>query len=120
METKKNNTVTKQEEDEEEMFLSQENESRNFTLPRADNELFNEDDNIANIVVSAKRVKLPRNGEDWEITVDGRTALKLKGTRFTNPEKIFLRTVDGMRFLISEYKSGNKSVVKIKVSMKRV
>lgn len=82
---------------------------------RVDNELFNEEDsNIVHSVINVKRVK-----EDWEILVDGKSALLLKGTRFTNTEKDYLRTVDGMKFLISTYKSGKKSVVKIKEELKR-
>lgn len=112
--------MTKQSEDaEEELFLAENSESKGFNLLRTDNELFNEEDNIAHPVVNAKRVKLPRHGEDWEILVNGKVALLLKGTRFTNPEKAFLRTVDGMKFLISEYKSGHKSVVKIKTNLKK-
>lgn len=106
------------EKDEEDMYIAQENESRGFNLLKADNELYIDDSDVPHTVINAKRVRLPRNGEDWEILEDGDVVLVLKGTRFTKSEKEFLRTVDGMKFLISEYKSGAKSVVKIKAKMK--
>lgn len=106
--------------DEEDIFVPSGEDSKGYNmLLKADNELYNEEDNVPAPVVSVRRVKLPRSGEDWEILVNGKVALVMKGTRFTNPEKEFLRTVDGMRFLISEYKEGRKSVVKIKEQMKR-
>lgn len=94
--------------------------SFNFHLLKADNELFDEDSNKANKVISAKRVKLPKNGEDWQILENGKAVLVLKGTRFTNVEKNFLHTVDGMKFLVSEYKTGSRSVLKIKEKIKQI
>jgi hypothetical protein len=110
------------EDDEEEFYSEHDSEARNFNfhLLKADNELFNEEANKASTVTSAKRVKLPKNGEDWHILENGKIALLMKGTRFTNAEKEFLRTVEGMKFLVAEYKSGSKSVVKIKEKMKKL
>lgn len=109
--------------DEEDLFLDDtaKSESKAFHLLRADNELFNEE--VAKKpekVISVKRVKLPRNGEDWEILENNKAVLCLKGTRFSNSEKEFLRTVDGMKFLMEQYKAGKKSVVKIKEEMKKL
>lgn len=105
--------------EEEETFGAESQETR-LTL-RTDNELFNEEESgVVHSVINVKRIRLPKNGEDWEILVDGEVALTMKGTRFTNPEKEFLRTVEGMKFLISEYKKGKKSVVKIKEELKKV
>lgn len=108
------------EEDDEEVFLGTESESHNFHLLKSDNELFNEEANVASKVISARRVRLPKNGEDWEILENNRVVLNLKGTRFTNPEKDFLRSIDGMKFLVAEYKAGSKSVVKLKEKMKKL
>lgn len=110
-------------DEEEDTFLDQEgSDARNFNfhLLKADNELFNEEANKASKVTSAKRVRLPRNGEDWQILENNKVVLLLKGTRFTNPEKKFLRTIDGMKFLVAEYKAGSKSVVKLKEKLKKL
>lgn len=113
--------MSKDEEDED-TFLDHEGDVRNFNfhLLKADNELFNEDKNKAGKLVNAKRIRLPKNGEDWQILENNKLALLLKGTRFTNTERKFLRTVDGMKFLVSEYKAGSKSVVKLKEKLKKL
>ncbi|HVI40704.1 MAG TPA: hypothetical protein VM577_08590 [Anaerovoracaceae bacterium] len=109
-------------DDEDDFHPEHDSEVRsfNFHLLKADNELFNEEANKAQKVTSARRVKLPKNGEDWQILENGKVALLLKGTRFTNAEKTFLRTIDGMKFLVAEYKAGSKSVVKLKEKMKKL
>lgn len=105
--------------DEEDIFVGSESHDSRLLL-RADNELFNEDDgSIIHSVINVKRSDA-KDGVSWEILVDGKITLCLKGTRFTNPEKEFLTTVEGMKFLISEYKKGKRSVVKIKEELKRV
>ena len=107
-------------DDEEEIFIPQEGstESNSFHLLKTDNELYLEEENVPHKLINVKRVRLPRGGEDWEILENNKVVLLLKGTRFTSPEKQFLRTADGMKFLISEYKGGKKSVVKIKAELK--
>ncbi len=95
------------------------NDSRylNLNILRTDHELFKEEDDIKQKVLNVKRIKLPRNGEDWEILENEKVLLTLKGTRFSKPQREFLRTVNGMKFLIDGYKSGIKSVVKFKNKM---
>ncbi len=109
----------KLEESNEEDFHGN-GEKRNLSSLRADNELFNEEDYVPHKIINAKRVRLPRKGEDWEVLEDGEVVLVMKGTRFTKSEKEFLRTAEGMRFIIDEYKAGKKSVVKIKDELKKV
>jgi len=95
------------------------NDSRylNLNILRTDHELFKEEDDIKQNVLNVKRIKLPRNGEDWEILENEKVLLTLKGTRFSKLQREFLRTVSGMKFLMDGYKSGIKSVVKFKNAM---
>lgn len=90
-----------------------------FSL-RLENEFFDEERDQPQLVISARRVTLPKNGEDWEILVNKKTVLILKGTRFTKKEKKFLYSADGMKFLIASYQAGHHSVAKIKEQMKKV
>ena len=92
----------------------------NLNLLRTDNELFKEEDNTVEKTINVKRVPLPRKGEDWEIFENNKIVLTLKGTRFTKSEKEFLRTVDGMKFLMDGYKTGVKSVAKFKQAIKKI
>lgn len=103
-------------------YFSEKEESENkyssFIL-KCDNELFNDKDNISHRIINVKRVNL-RKGEDWEIKENNKTVLLMKGTRFTTAEKDFLRSVEGMKFIVASYKSGFKSVVKIKEELKKI
>lgn len=92
-------------------------ESRNFHVLKTDNELFDDEEYVAQKIINVKRVNL-KKGEDWEILEDSKVVLTMKGTRFTNLEKEFLRTVEGMKFIIAEYKIGTKTVVKFKEKLK--
>jgi hypothetical protein len=92
----------------------------NLNLLRTDHELFKEDDDVQHKVINVRRVNLPHNGEDWELLENGQVVLTLKGVRFTKTERNFLRTIEGMKFIIDGYKAGIKSVVKFKEAMKRI
>ncbi len=81
---------------------------------RLDNELYKQEDDIYYQAVSVKKINLPRGGEDWEIYINKSRALVLKGTRFTKHERDFLRTFDGINFILMGYKSGWKSVAQFK------
>jgi hypothetical protein len=101
--------------------ITQEADVRNFNfhLFKADNDLFDENKNKPNKVISVKRIKQTKNNEDWAILENGKIVLRMKGSRFTNSEKEFLRTVDGFNFLITEYKNGTSSVTKFKEKIKK-
>ena len=79
------------------------------------NELFDDEEAaIKHKLINVRRVSLPRKGENWEISEDGRKVLILRGVRLTNREKRVLRTVEGIKLVVEEYKSGNHSVTKMK------
>lgn len=90
----------------------------NFHLLKAENELYKENSNIQHKLIQVKRKETKKNGEEWFILEDKKIVLQIKGSRFSNEEKIFLRTVDGMKFLMSSYKEGLHSVVKMKEKLK--
>lgn len=103
----------------DEDIFSPDNQDSKLTL-RADNELFNEEENsIIHPVINVKRIKTSKN-EDWQIIINGKKVILLKGNKFKNNEKEYLRTVDGMKFLITEYKNGKKSISKIKEDLRKV
>lgn len=92
-----------------------------FHQLKADNELFQEDAYIPQTLINVKRVVSKRETkEDWVIYQDKKIALRLKGNRFSLKEKQFLRTVDGMKFIVSEYKSGSKSINAFKNKLKEI
>lgn len=82
------------------------------------NEFYKDEDNIEEKVISVKRTKL-RKGEDWEILENKKVVLILKGIRFTNKEKEYFRTVEGINFIMTGYKNGWDSVLKFKTEIKK-
>lgn len=104
-------------DDEENQGSDSSSRGFNFHLLKADNELFVAEDYVPAPIVQIKRYK-KQKAEDWAILEDGQIVLKMKGTRFSKKEKEFLRTPEGLSFLIAAYKSGSKSVVKLKEQMK--
>jgi hypothetical protein len=83
------------------------------------NELFDDEEAAKrHKLINVRRVTLPRMGENWEISEDGRKVLVLRGVRLTKREKCVLRTADGIKLVVEEYKAGNRSVAKIKAILR--
>lgn len=82
---------------------------------KQDNEFFNDDDYVPGHSVSVKAVK-----EDWQIYVNEKPFITIKGSRFTAAEKEFLKTKEGMLFLINGTKEGWKSVSEFSRQIKSV
>ena len=89
-----------------------------FSSLRLNNELFDEDENKRHPAIRARRISLPKNGEDWEVVKDGEVVFRIRGVRLNKKEKNVLRTPEGMNMLIREYKIGTRSVAKIKHKIK--
>ena len=90
----------------------------NHSFLKTENELFKDEDNVKHILISVKR-RAGRNGENWEICENGKSVLKLPGEKLSTKEKEYLRTVDGVQFLIAGYKQGWKSFNKFKQGLKK-
>lgn len=84
---------------------------------KPDFELYKDEENIIHTVVEVKRNKT-KNKEEWIILENKKQVLILKDKSLTNKEKNFLRTLDGIRFLIDYYKKGNNSVSAMKKCMR--
>jgi hypothetical protein len=88
------------------------------SLSKQDNELFNDDDNKPYTTISVKRIVDKNSSEDWYIFNSDKTktepTLIIKGSRFTSKEKEFLRSAQGMIFLIDGFKSGWRSISEFK------
>lgn len=96
---------------------------RNFTfhLMKANNELFNEEEaKKSSKLARVKRKCTKKNGEEWHFILDDEVILILKENRFTLAEREFLRSADGMNFLLNSCKLEIKSVSKIKDKLKEI
>ena len=94
-------------------FFYDEQSSKKGQFLKQDTELFNEDDDIPGDSIRVKRNSRQKQ-EDWVVWVNKKEYLTLKGTRFSVRERKFLRSADGVLFIISGVKNGWKSVSEFK------
>lgn len=94
-------------------------QNRKYNLSKFEFDLYHEEDDKAEKVIRVKRVSLPNKGEKWKIFEDNKVMFVVEGAKLTNKEKEFLRTVDGVNFLIAQYKAGIKSFNALKIEIKK-
>jgi hypothetical protein len=91
----------------------------NNNLSRFDLDLYKEEDDVALKAIRVKRFVMPNKEEKWKIFEDNKVLFVLDGEKLSKKEKNFLKTADGLNFLISKYKSGNLgSISSIKKEIK--
>jgi hypothetical protein len=83
---------------------------------KQDSEFFNDEDYVPGKSVRVKRIST-NSHEDWRVFMNEQEILVLKGIRFTAKEREFLRTTEGVMFVINGIKSGWKSVSEFKRQM---
>ena len=90
-----------------------------YNLSKFEYDLYHEEDDKAEKVVRVKRVSMPNKGEKWKIFEDNKLVFTLEGTKLTNKEKEFLRSVDGVNFLLAAAKKGIKSFNALRTEIKK-
>ena len=88
-------------------------------LSKFDYDLYHDEDNVAEKVIRIKRFDMPNKGEKWKLFEDNKVILVIEGTKLSNKEKEFLRTVDGINFILKTYKSGITSFNELKLEIKK-
>lgn len=82
-----------------------------------DYDLFLEENDIITSVIRVKRTG-HNETEKWKIMVDDVVSFVLEGNKISKKERDFLRTLDGVNFLIAQAKSGIKSFNKLREAIK--
>jgi hypothetical protein len=90
-----------------------------YNLSKFEYDLYHEEDDITEKIIRVKRFSLPNNGERWKIFEDNKVVFVIEGAKLTKKEKSFLRSVDGVNFLISQYKTGINSFTHLKTEIKK-
>lgn len=90
-----------------------------YNLSKFEYDLYHEEDDISEKVIRVKRFSMPNKGEKWKVFEDAKPMFIVEGTKLTNKEKEFLRTIDGVNFLISLYKNGIKSFNHFRTELKK-
>jgi len=94
-------------------------QNQKYNLSKFEFDLYHEEDDKVEKVIRVKRVSMPNKGEKWKIFEDSKVMFVLEGTKLTNKEKEFLHTVDGINFLINQYKQGIKSFNSLRAELKK-
>lgn len=90
-----------------------------FNLSKFDFDLYHEEDNKAETVIRIKRVSMPNKGEKWKVMTDNKVTFVVEGLKLSKKEREFLRTVEGLNFLIAQFKQGIKSFNSLKNEIKK-
>jgi hypothetical protein len=90
-----------------------------YNLSKFEYDLYHEEEDVALPVIRVKRTSLPNKGERWKIFEDNKAMFVIEGSKLTNKEKEFLRTVEGVNFLLEQYKAGIKSFNALKIEIKK-
>ncbi len=89
-----------------------------YVLSKYEYDLYHEEDDVVNPILRVKRFTLPNKTEKWKFFQDNKVIFALEGTKLTNKEKEFLRTVEGINFLLQGYKDGLDSLNAFKKQLK--
>jgi hypothetical protein len=88
------------------------------TFSKWEFDLYREEDDVKLPTVRVKHVVGPGKGERWKIFEDTALILVLEGRKLTKREKSFLHSIEGVSFIISEYKHGARSFNSLKLALK--
>lgn len=86
-------------------------------LSKFDHDLFDEGRDTVEPIIRVKRF-IKGKIEKWKIFSDSKQVIVLHGSSLNKREKEFLRTSDGMNFLLRSYKNGITTAFKMKISIK--
>ena len=100
-------------------FESKEYTGQKLVLSKVDFELYDEQKNIAQKVFRIKRIGLPNKAEKWKVIVDDKVIFIVDGMKISKKERTYLRTLDGVQFLISWAKSGIGPMSELKMKLKK-
>jgi hypothetical protein len=101
------------------MHHSEYKEGSKYPLSKFDFELFDEAKAIPGTVVRVKRVASAAKGERWRILENDELKFVVDGEKLSKKECMFLRTLDGVNFLIGEFKVGFKSLNELRGRLKK-
>lgn len=89
-----------------------------YVLSKFEYDLYHEEDDKAEIVIRVKRSATPNKGENWKIFENTKVVFVIEGSKLSKKEKEFLRTVNGINFLIKQFKGGINSFNALKNELK--
>lgn len=90
-----------------------------YNLSNFEYDLYHDEDDVVEKIISVKRMHLPNNGERWKVLENNKVLFIIEGTKLTKKEREYLRSVNGVNFLIQLYKDGINSFNHFKIEIKK-
>jgi hypothetical protein len=94
-------------------------QSNKFALSKIEDELYKEDQHIVMPIVRVKHISLPNKGDRWRIYKNDKQVIVVEGTKLNKKERVYLRSLEGVSFLIAEVKAGAGSFHAVKTALKK-
>jgi len=101
------------------MDAIQHGEGSKYPLSKADFELYDETKAMPASVFRVKRMSSAAKGERWRFMKNEELQFVLEGSKLSKKECMFLRTVEGVNFLVAEFKIGFKSFNELRSRLKQ-
>lgn len=86
-------------------------------ISKYDFDLFDEAKAIPSKIIRVKRTGMDKT-ERWRVLQDEELLFVIEGNKLNKKERFFLRTLDGMNFLIAQFKTGCSSFLTLKENIK--
>jgi hypothetical protein len=89
-----------------------------YNLSKFEYDLYHDEDNIVMPLIRLKYFYTLNKGERWKLLKNDKIIFIITGARITVKCKNFLKTVEGVNFVIENYKQGIISSNKMKEALK--
>jgi len=89
-------------------------------LSKFEYDLYREEDDKTEQVIRVKRTGSINKNEKWKVFADTKLVLIIDASKVSKKEKEFLRTIEGVSFVITQAKKGIKSLNKLRIGMKKL
>jgi len=89
-----------------------------YNLSKFDYDLYHEEDDVSAPIIRVKRFTMPNDGERWKIFENGTEKFLIEGYKLNKKQRNFLRSADGMNFMIGLFKNGIRSFNYFKIQLR--
>lgn len=95
-------------------------QNQKYNLSKFEFDLYHEEDDVAEKVIRVKRVSMPNKGDKWKVMQDNKIIFTIESTKISKKEKEYLQTVEGFNFILSQAKTGIKSLNSFRTELKKI
>jgi hypothetical protein len=89
-------------------------------LSKFEFDLYHEEYNTVEKIIRVKRVSMPNKGEKWKVMQDNKVIFTIESPKISKKEKEYLETVEGFNFILTQAKTGIKSLNSFRNELKNM